>query len=165
MTLPYTPAQADAAHAQWHAMCGHFAIAAATGRPLDDIRTAGVPLKGWMNPTMVTQTLDALQVRHELCPLVGIDPETALSLVDHGAILRIQWAGRWLNPGVPKGAAYQRTHYIALKNGTIMDPMYEPNVWLPVKNWLPIIQNHLVPQIKNATGYHFTHAWTPPLHL
>lgn len=161
MTLPYTPAQATAAHDDWNAMCGHFSIAAATARPLEDIRTAGVPLKGWMNPTMIKQTLQALGIKHDQHHLEDIEgPAEILALADQGAILRIQWEGSWLNPGVPKGAAYQRTHYIAVKDGTVMDPAFDPSICLRTQDWLQVVTNDIVPQIKGATGYHFTHAWT-----
>lgn len=174
MELPYTTAQAAAAHDQWNAMCGHYSIAAATGRPLEDIRTAGVPLKGWMNPSMISQTLRALGVSYMKVPFAGIGdyttPESARESSDamlhlvgsdpgQSAILRIQWEGSWMNPGVPKGAQYQRTHYIALKDGRIMDPAMGPNIHMPVALWLQEIPK-VVAQIKNATGYHFTHAWT-----
>lgn len=174
MTLPYTAAQATAAHDQWNAMCGHYSIAAATGRPLEDIRTAGVPLKGWMNPTMISQTLRALGVSYMKSSFAGMGdyttPESAresseamLHLVGSDdtqkAILRIQWEGSWLNPGVPKGAAYQRTHYIAIKAGRIMDPAFDPAISLRVGDWMHMVTTNILPQIKGATGYHFTHAW------
>lgn len=161
MTLPYTAAQATTAHDDWNAMCGHFSLAAATGLPLEDIRTAGVPLKGWMNPTMITQTLRNLHIPHDQHHLKAIQgPAEILHLVDHGAILRIQWEGSWMNPGVPKGAQYQRTHYIACKSGHIMDPLIDPTDLLTVPDWLEIVPTQVIPQIRKATGYHFTHAWT-----
>lgn len=163
MELPYTPAEATAAHDDWNAMCGHYSIAAATGRTLEDIRTAGVPLKGWMNPTMISQTLAALIVPAErfLLKELGYDvPQDLVKLPQfrQGTILRVQWEGSWMNPGVPAGARYQRTHYIAIKDGRIMDPAMGPNIHLPVDLWLQEIPK-VVRQIKGATGYHFTHAW------
>lgn len=164
MELPYTTAQAAAAHDQWNAMCGHYSLAAATGHPLEDIRTAGVPLKGWMNPTMINETLKALKVGYQrfLLKELGYDvPQDLVKLpqINHGAILRIQWEGSWMNPGVPAGARYQRTHYIAIKDGTIMDPAFDPAISLRVEDWLQVVTNDIVPQIKGATGYHFTHVW------
>lgn len=164
MILPYTTAEAESAHDQWNAMCGHFSIAAATGRPLEDIRTAGVPLKGWMNPTMIRETLESLHVPFDRWQFMGTshkNPEAILETdnLKGGAILRIQWEGSWMNPGVPKGAQYQRTHYIACKAGRIMDPAMGPNIHMPVGLWLQEVPK-VVSQIKGATSYHFTHAWT-----
>jgi len=165
MTLPYTPAEAEAAHDQWNAMCGHFSISAATGRPLEDIRTAGVPLKGWMNPSMIRDTLAALQVPFDRWQFMGTshkNPEAILKAnnIKGGVILRIQWEGSWMNPGVPAGARYSRTHYIAIKDGTIMDPIFDPSISLRIEDWLQAVPSNIVPKIKGATGYHFTHAWT-----
>lgn len=164
MKLPYTMAEADHAHDAWNFMCGHFSIAAATGCALDQIHTCGVAIKtgGWMNPTMISETLRALPVSYNKVP-VTITPEEEFKLLEHlktAAILRIQWEGTWLNPGVPAGAAYQRTHYIAYKDGHIMDPALGPNIHMPVKLWLEQGITQVLPQIKKATGYHFTHAWT-----
>ena len=164
MELPYTAAQAKAAHDDWNAMCGHYSIAAATDSPLEDIRTAGVPLKGWMSPTMISNTLVALKIplRRFLLKDEGFHDASyilGLNNINSGSILRIQWEGSWMNPGVPIGAQYQRTHYIACKDGTIMDPAFDPAVSLRVEDWLQVVTNDIVPAIKGSTGYHFTHAW------
>ncbi|MBN8422887.1 MAG: hypothetical protein J0L73_28520 [Verrucomicrobia bacterium] len=164
MILPYTPAQAEAAHNDWKARCGHFSIAAASGCPLEEIRTAGVPLKGWMNPTMISQTLTALKFHFDrfLLKERGYDsPEQILALdnINQGSVLRVQWEGSWMDAGVPAGARYSRTHYIACKGHTIMDPAFDPKFPVRVQDWLQIAPTQIVPLIKGATGYHFTHAW------
>jgi len=168
MTLPYTPAEAAAAHEHRNMHCGHFAIAAATGNSLEKIHHCGVPIKGWMNPSMIRATLNALAVSHRPQALgPGHIVNTPHSLEGHlhcldygaGIIIRLQWEGSWLNPGVPPGAAYARTHYIASKNGCILDPAHDPNQWLSISDWLPIVQTQILPNIKRATGWHFTHAW------
>lgn len=164
MSLPYTVDEANHAHDTWNAMCGHFSIAVATGFTLEEIRTCGIPINpgGWMNPTMISATLRSLSVSHHKVPVTQT-PEEEFKLLEHlklAAVLRIQWEGSWLNPGVPVGAAYQRTHYIAYKDGTVMDPMFDPGICIRWQDWLQIVRDELVPQIKKATGYHFTHVWT-----
>lgn len=166
MKITYTDTAARMAHVEWKASCGHFSIAAATGVTLDDIRNAGVPLKGWMNPTMVGDTLHSLKIPHDLLLIANQPPESFLTSerLQTGAILRVQFEGPWMAPHLPPGARYSRTHYIATDSHTVMDPMITPDISITRSNWLYWMDREGVGQIKNATAYHFTHAWilNPP---
>lgn len=165
--LPYTLLESAQAHAEWNAMCGHHSIAAAVGVGLDAIRDAGVPLKGWMSPTMITRTLEALHVQftqRHLSP--ARSPANVLS-APSPQILRMQFEGSWMRPGVPVGAQYQRTHYIALfgppeQPALIMDPLLNACGIHAVDDWLAKARtpDYLAESsFKGTTGWHFTHTW------
>ncbi len=177
-TLPYTLLQSETARRGWKAACGHHSIAA-TGLSLESILAAsvveGIPLKGWMNPTMIFDTLDALPgityLDQELQPPPPLATSAEITTHRHNAlgghsrqILRLQFEGTWMAPHVPAGARYQRTHYIALLHGFIMDPLIDAQMLIPVATWLS--EAHAggpaylaETSFKGTTGWHFTHAW------
>lgn len=162
-TLPYNEVESLVAYHEWQAMCGHHSIAAATGKSLDAVKAACPKLCGWMSPTMVTQTLQALKTPAIFRQTSAMDsqhrnPTFFKPPADVLRIIRIQWVGSWLNAGVPAAAAYKRTHYIACLQGHIMDTMRDANVLLTYEQWLALQHEH-VAQIKGATGYYFTHFW------
>jgi len=126
--LLYTLDDSVKANREWGASCGPHSIAAACGLTLDQVRPALVNYKGWMSPTNITQSLLRLgkvhNLRHhlktqELC----------------NGINRIQWEGKWLNPGIPARVAYFHTHWVAHFNGWVLCTACLPDEWLPVETW------------------------------
>ena len=154
--LHYTAEQSDRAHEEWQATCGHHAIAAACGISLDAVRAAFPKLCGYTSPTMLMTTLHALQRGFSVQR-----PGTILarhSPASGPAMFRIQWEGTWLNPEVPKAAAYKHTHWVAICDGWVLDPMLHTTVWYPLAVW-PRIVDHAIKDMHRVTGWHFTHAY------
>lgn len=149
--LRYTLADSKGAFAEWKATCGPHSIAAACSKTLDDVRramtTAGVNYRGWMSPTQVAKTLGALcqaftlqsgLKTHDLCD--GIN--------------RVQWEGKWLNPGVPPRIAYFHTHLVAHFGGWVLCTACVPNDWIRADEWATHWRSEMY------MPFHITHHWT-----
>lgn len=67
-------------------------------------------------------------------------------------INRIQWEGKWLNPGVPARAAYRHTHYVAHRDGWVLCTACINDEWLPVDVWRAFVAQAEKP-------FHVTHYW------
>lgn len=95
--LLYNEADSKAANKAWKATCGPHAIAAACGKTLEQVREAmvkgGVNYRGWMSPTQVSKTLITLGQVHNFTSRLKTQ-----DLCE--GINRVQWEGKWLNPGV-----------------------------------------------------------------
>lgn len=143
--LRYTEADSDRAFKEWKATCGPHAIAAALGLSLDRVRPAIPNYKGWMSPTQMTQTLLALgrftNLRHPLKT-----PDLC------NGINRIQWEGKWLNPGVPARVAYFHTHWVAHFNGWVLCTACESARWIPEPEWRSFHLNE-----EPRSPFHVTH--------
>jgi len=160
MTLPYTEAESDAAHRKWKARCGHHSIAAVTGKPLDAVRDSGIKLCGWMNPTMITQCLVALDAGfiHQRLPDYAHPYEAFLGAnYDATRILRVQFLGPWMKG--PVAGQYRHTHYIAFLAGAIMDPVIDCCLLLSADDWIVWACENYPQVIKQCTGFAFTHYW------
>lgn len=156
MNLPYTDEQSQKAYDDWQATCGHHSIAAASQRPLEDVRKAIPNYRGWMSPMQILKTLFHLkQGFHYRKDLHTQDiPDSP-----NPQILRLQFEGSWLNPGVPAAAAYHHTHYIAVLGNEVMDPMIDSSVLIDKSAWLETQDIRVTQSKPKATGWHFTHAW------
>lgn len=141
--LRYTEAESDLAHEVWLASCGPHSIAAACGLNLDAVRVALPQFKGWMSPTMIGETLRALGRPYILRK--GLKTE---GLCD--GINRIQWEGKWLNPGVPARVAYFHTHYVAHRSGWVLCTACLTADWIPVHAWREVLLEKQMP-------FHVTH--------
>ncbi len=164
--LRFTPADFEAANAEWSANCGPSALAAICGLTLDEVR-AHMPsfeAKRYTNPTMMFDALRSVGVRW-----------TALRQGESGAALpwpsyglcRIQWEGPWTQPGVPIRARYRYTHWIGAAREPRGDEMgvWDVNAlangtgWCDRENWAAVLVPHLTADIKRASGgWHVTHA-------
>jgi len=146
--LFYTEADSDLANDEWQASCGPHSIAAACGKTLDEVRAVLVNFKGWMSPTMMSAALGALgytdillhknQKTGDLC----------------NGINRVQWEGKWLNPGVPARIAYFHTHYVAHFNGWVLCTACLPAKWIKESDWRDFHFNQEPP-----SPFHITHHW------
>lgn len=108
---------------------------------------AGINYRGWMSPTMVSTTVHALGRDFTL--------RKGLKTLDLcNGINRVQWEGKWLNPGVPARVAYFHTHLVAHFDGIVLCTACQPNAWIPVENWRSF---HL--EIDPSSPFHITHHW------
>ena len=133
--LPDTIEAGDA----WNANCGPMSLAAVLGLPtVEAARPLVQPFRGFMSPTNM---MDALEVAHDNGLVTAssrifqrppaADPWPVLGLV------RIQWEGSWLDPGVDKRAAYRQTHWIGARDVLGAVEIYDatPNRWVPLERW------------------------------
>lgn len=145
---PWAPPDADQAFTEWRANCGPAALAAITGRTVGSLRRAfpEYPAKPWCNPTHMKAALDFIGMRHttqKLDPLAFAAP----------GLCFIQWEGPWLAPGVPVGAAYRNTHWIATAGpGGAMVFDVNAGEWTTRGEWEADIVPLLVAHTKRATG-------------
>lgn len=130
--LRYTVSDSDRANEEWKATCGPHSIAAACGLTLEEVRKAMPEYKGWMSPTMVGETLRTLGQNFTLNK--GLKTAELCE-----GINRIQWEGKWLNPGVPARAAYFHTHYVAHRAGWVLCTACLPAHWIPVHAWRQVL--------------------------
>jgi hypothetical protein len=109
-TVKFSPEDAIRAHFEWGANCGPGAVAAIAGLSLSEIRPyfGDFEEKPYTNPTRMWQVLRNLGLQWE-CRKVGDSP---LDWPMFG-LARIQWEGPWMEPSVPAGARYARTHWVA----------------------------------------------------
>ncbi len=147
----FTEADATRAAEEWGANCGPAALAAMTGRTLDEVRPhlRDFEARGYTNPTLMHAALTSLGVEWR-----KIGPE----LPTFG-LIRIQWLGPWMEPKVPRRARYRYTHWIgstvergergvfdvnALNNGT---------GWVSFEEWQAVLAPYLWASYKRATGW------------
>ena len=147
-SLCFNEEASETAHKEWNATCGPHSIAAALGISLDQVRQALPPYKGWMNPTMVGETLRTLGKNYTFRK--GLKTDELCN-----GINRIQWEGKWLNPGVPARAAYFHTHYVAHFNGWVLCTACLPWEWISVGMW-----RHLLLEGEEPSPFHITHHYS-----
>lgn len=142
--LAYDLAQSLDANANWDATCGPHALAAAIGATLEQLRPifAVCSYKGWTSPAIMEKALRFAQVAWSVHELKTQEP-------GHSSILRVQWEGSWLNPGVPIAAAYAHTHWIAHKRGWVLCTAIAPATWIPFQWWKQ--------EVERLHPWHFTH--------
>lgn len=151
-SLPYTEDDSDLAHAKWAACCGHHSIAAAFNVPLARVCETFDSKKGWMSPTDIERVLHNLGIRFRST----LRMQTR-KLRD--GVCRVQFEGRWMNPGVPVGARYPHTHYIGVREAHVLDTAVHPAIWIPQQDWLDNADLYYVRS--DVTGWHITHWYEP----
>ena len=148
-TTLYTPADADESHDAWKANCGPAALAALLARPVMSVREffPAYPARPWSNPTHLKAALTAAGVRHWN---TGKDEAGNVRWPARGLVF-IQLDGPWCRPGVPIGAAYRHTHWVA----TVREDIYDVNAdeWLPAWRWTLEIVPLLLEHTPGATGW------------
>lgn len=107
-----------AAGEEWNFNCGPGALCAVLGMKPAQLRPHLLDFerKGYTNPTLMFGVLKGLKVDH-YPTYRGDDPAAAddMKLWPIFGLVRIQWGGRWTNPGVPMAARYRQTHWIAAR--------------------------------------------------
>ena len=148
--LPDTFEAGDA----WGANCGPMSLAAVLGLPtVEAARSLVQPFRGFMSPTDMTTAL-AMAHHAGLCArasaqrIASGDPHPWPML----GLVRIQWLGKWCDPGVNPRAAYRMTHWIGARDVLGAVEIYDatPNCWLPLERWARWCET-LWP--KRATGW------------
>lgn len=146
------PAHVIAAADEWGLNCGPAAICAALGLAPADLRPhlQDFEVRGYSNPTLMRATLASLGVpwretyRSNDRPSPTSEADAWLDPVGvHApglALVRIQWDGKWCDPGVPMAARYRNTHWIAtVDHGNYV---YDVNAvrwtsgWVPRERWV-----------------------------
>ena len=100
-----------------------------------------------MSPTYVSRTLDQLGRKYALT--------TGLKTMDLcEGINRVQWEGKWLDPGVPARVAYFHTHLVAHFSDRVLCTCCENTLWIDADDWRDF---HLNTEPKSP--FHITHHW------
>lgn len=159
-TLPYIAFDSHdvaAAYRDWGCNCGPAALAASLDLTLDAVRPhlGDFEQRRFMNPTQMQISLVALMARWRAIPN-GTGPPWP-----ENGVVRIQFGGPWLKPGVPVGAAYARTHWLASRKHEGADWVCDVSAgWLPAERWEAEILPLLVKWVSRADGTWFpTHRW------
>lgn len=148
--------EADALRAsfEWHFNCGPAALAAILGLTPAEVRThlVGFPGKGHMNMRdmmLALRSLGCAATNWRQSP-AGLKREQGRS--DFG-LARVQWSGSWLRPGVPKGAAISRTHWVALRAWEGKPWVYDVNGgWQIRPRWEAETVPLLMAEVKGCDG-------------
>mgnify|MGYP001293351179 CR=1 FL=1 len=163
MKLAFTDDESMEANEEWGANCGPHALAAALGYTLAQVRPLFAPKfeqmfrergYGFTNPTMMGNAIALAGV------WASISKNLRTKEVCEG-VNRIQWEGRWLNPGVPPMAAYAHTHWVAATHTYVFCtavPCFEflgGRRWLTLREWQDLLRVLCVRE--KFTGWHVTH--------
>lgn len=148
----FTADEARAANVEWGANCGPCALAAACVVDLDVVREVMLEFeeRRWTNPTMIEEAL------HMLVDLPGEEAgsrwfrvimSSAASrgfphLLPVDGIVRVQYEGNWLEPGVPAKAAYKYTHWAAVCGEWVFCTLRLENEWRTQETWRADIAQH-----------------------
>ena len=138
------------ANETWQANCGPHALAAACALNIEDVRDA-IPdfaEMPWTTPTRMKAAL--VKLKRLFVEVRGVRSQ---ELPSRG-MARIQWEGRWLNPGVPKVVAYGYTHWVAAWDGWVFDTTSEKFGWVPLAEWKQAIDEFATREFE---GWHVTH--------
>ncbi len=157
--------EAEKASDDWGANCGPGAVAAIMDMTLEEVRPffddAGFPGKRYTNPTMMYAVLRAI---NRPWRSVGVGTNWP-----KWGLLRIQWEGPWMEPGVPVAARYRHTHWIGHMKGRHADGVFDINAigndgitagWVSRDDWETILVPWLLKQVapRNNGKWHVTHA-------
>lgn len=139
----FTFDDAKRAHKDWGANCGPGALAVVAGLSLDQVRPylGDFESKGYTNPTLMFDSLRRIglswqSVKPAAWPTFGL--------------VRIQWEGPWMEPGVPLRARYRHTHWVAgaRRNGEIgvfdINCMNNGTGWVSLEEWSRVVAPYLI---------------------
>jgi hypothetical protein len=135
----------DRAHAEWGCNCGPAALAACLNRTPDDIRPhlGDFERRGYMNvPGMRAAIRSAGAI---------LQPKPA-GQIAHG-LIRIQFTGPWMAPGVPPAAACRYTHWVAAQTFGGLNWIFDVNGgWQVEDEWKDAIVPRLIESYRRADG-------------
>ncbi len=130
-TALFTRDEAEAACREWRFNCGPGALCAVLGMRPDELRPHLLDFeqKGYTNPKLMFAILDALGVQY-----LRAAPRNWPAW----GLVRVQWHGPWMTPGVPLRARYRHTHWIAYRMAD--NHVFDINAmcvggWLPQREW------------------------------
>lgn len=151
----------DRANDDWGCNCGPSALAAVKGISLDVALKflPDFPNRRYTNPSMMLGALMQLGGYRWSAPKPH--ESKTLEYPDLG-LVRLQWVGSWLNPGVPVAAHYAHTHWIACRRERGSLYIFDCNNhivehgWLPREVWLKCVVPELLTG-ERASGFYETH--------
>ena len=156
--LHFTEQDAIRAFDEWGSNCGPGAIAAIAGLSLDELRPhlGDFEKKKYTNPLLMYQILRSLNLKTSMRK----PPQwTTFGLV------RVQWEGPWMDPGVPIAARYRHTHWVGAATVNERVGVFHINCmnsggWVSLDDWSRVIAPYLIEHhAKKANGkWHITHA-------
>lgn len=158
--LRFTADDAQRASDDWGANCGPGAIAAIMGMTLDEVRPhlGDFEAKRYMNPTLMREVLDRIGRGYFYMKPPLAWPQYGLA--------RIQWHGPWMLDGVPIGARYRMTHWVASHRSAQRGiGIFDINAiasggWISLNDWagtlVPWLLNEAVPRADGQ--WSITHA-------
>lgn len=154
----YNPTGIIPAHEAWGANCGPCALAALTGKRLQDVRKhlAGFETRRYMNPTHMIAAVKSLKLRSRKTP-----PGSGrhASWPQRGLVF-IQLCGAWDGAGI--AAQYCHTHWVATLLNRGGDPgrfVYDVNAgeWWSFDRWIDDVLVAIARDQK-ATGWYARNA-------
>ena len=156
--------QAQQAVDEWGFNCGPAALCAVLDKTPAEIRPHLLDFesKGYTSPTLMTRILDALGAQW-VQTFRGDDPFGVPCFWPGLSLMRVQWGGRWTQPGVPMRVRYRYTHWV----GVSVAPdetkfIFDTNAiccggWLPVSEWADKLVPWLIKEgVPKGSG-----AWWP----
>jgi hypothetical protein len=150
--------EVEAAYDAWGANCGPLAIAAATDRSLDEVRSAltmgSGRFKGYTTVPDVQTALRWLDVQVERT--WSKRPASLLTDLRSTTIAMIQWGGPWMRDA---RAAARHRHLIAIRYGWIgpkLGPTWVadvnlPDIWCLLGAWTEVVPAMLRPKGGDGT--------------
>ena len=152
-SIRFKLSDAEAASDEWNFNCGPGALCAALNLTPAEIRPhmGDFESKGYTNPTLMFQVLQRFKGQYRLI-YRSDDPRGTVPDIEHG-LMRIQWGGRWTNPGVPMSVRYRKTHWVALTRQSSF--VFDVNAvcsggWLSYAEWatrlIPWLMLECVPE-------------------
>lgn len=160
--------EAQRAADEWGFNCGPAAICAVTGITPAQVRPhlGDFERKGYTNPTLMYDVLTRLGVPFATSYRGDRPVSARVHLRNKLMLMRVQWAGRWTDPGVPMQARYRHTHWVAVRTHLDWSPphidVFDVNAmcaggWLPWDEWA----NELVPWLLRQCEPKATGQWWP----
>lgn len=109
---------AQAAADLWGFNCGPGALCAVLQKTPDELRPylQDFEAKRYTNPSMMADILRGVNAKWRNVWEAKADctrDALAVPIYPQFGLVRVQWDGSWCNAGVPVGARYRRTHWIA----------------------------------------------------
>ncbi|WP_316184690.1 hypothetical protein [Bradyrhizobium sp. SZCCHNRI1003] len=159
----FSQADGERASDEWGCNCGPGAIAAIMLLTLDEVRPhmGDFERKRYTNPTLMFETLDRLRAAG-VCRSWRVGPK----LWPAYGLVRIQWEGPWMEPGVPMRARYRHTHWVGAATVNDRIGVFDINAlnngsgWSRVEDWSTILVPWLIKEcVPRGNGkWQITHA-------
>jgi hypothetical protein len=146
--LPVVPPDIGQSIQELGATCGPVSVAAVFGTSVVEVMRffPGFPQKNWVTSADMRYALDCAGARWErrsCLPRIGV----AL----------IQLEGPWTSPGAPVRAQLGQTHWVACRNGYVLD--LNIGDWLEMEEWLCRGAASWMQSVPRCTGFSLREAF------
>lgn len=134
-TLRFGLEDARQASEAWNFNCGPGALCAVLSMTPSELRPHLLDFeqKGYTNPTLMSGILRKLNVPFRQVFRSDVPGQT-FPEPDLG-LMRVQWDGRWTQPGVPMAARYRKTHWVAVARTYVFDVNTVNEGWITWRAW------------------------------